>query len=77
MPKLIIIVLFKKCITFELYYLLYITIVLFIVSDREYINRWKKMQSFFVFGGGGTIIKFKSKHFCVGLCGLIDKAVFF
>jgi hypothetical protein len=35
------------------------------------------MQSFFVFGGGGIITKFKSKLSCVGLCGFIDLDIFF
>ena len=34
------------------------------------------MQSFFVFGGGGTRAKFKRK-LCVGLGGFVDLSGFF
>jgi len=35
------------------------------------------MQRFFVFGGGGTIAKLKSKLYCVCPGGFIDLGLFF
>jgi hypothetical protein len=35
------------------------------------------MQSFFIFGGGGTIAKLKKNFLCFGLGGFIDLGGFF